>query len=219
MKISKIFAVDFFEKYPRLAERVNAFAEKQANTMTVQNIILCLAVTLANGFYFFEERMHYMDAMRVFMTVLMLFTWAMFAFVNGVKKRISFMIFFELYWLLPFIGIKAVEGMTLLNYNGILWNNSRICNFLVVSTTKGIADSFGMNAFMFALILILTLVGFYVMGRAVRNVYDERVKSAEKAEEPEDEKNSEKSETKSGISTDYYVEQFLSEDNGADNEQ
>ena len=70
---------------------------------TLENILLCLAVSLAGSFMFFEHYKAFMDTVRPLVTVLIFVTWAVCGFASGKKKSIGFAVFGGAYWLIPYL--------------------------------------------------------------------------------------------------------------------
>ena len=78
---------------------INLFFGK-TNTL-LENIAVCLGVTLASAFMFFENRGFIPDFLRVFLSGFIFLVWITCAFSAGKSKKWGFLVFTCLYWLIP----------------------------------------------------------------------------------------------------------------------
>lgn len=93
--------------YPRLSGFIGREALRRKTSLW-QDILFCVAITLAASFYCFEQYQPKMDLMRSLLAILLPLIWLGTAIANGIRQRYGFLAFQVLYWLVP-------QGM-------ILWN-------------------------------------------------------------------------------------------------
>lgn len=103
----------FVDKHPKATAYISNMIETR-KTRLYQDIIFCLAITLASSFYFYEHFQPKMEVMRAIITVLMVVIWLGMALVNGFKLRYGFMIFSLSFWFIPQLFI--------------LWHNNFVAN-------------------------------------------------------------------------------------------
>ena len=82
----------------------------------LENIVLCLAITLASAFFQYDYYYFFMDILRAITSVLLLVTWLWCGFISGRDKKWGFLIFAGVYWLVPFVYILWYDSVDILTY-------------------------------------------------------------------------------------------------------
>lgn len=156
------------EKHPKIIAYINSLLERR-KTKLYQDIVFCLAITLASSFYYFEYYQSQMDLMRAAITILMVAIWLGMAFTNGFKLRYGFLIFSFSFWLIPQIFIIWNENLTAVGgytkANDIADNICRIIAVNPITTLNGYIDQyFKVSELNLTIILLLFITAVFLIG-------------------------------------------------------
>lgn len=171
MKITKLI-----EKHPKLTSHINTMLEKR-KTKLYQDIVFCLAITLASSFYYFEYYQPKMELMRAFITILMVAVWLGMALLNGFKLKYGFMIFSLAFWFVPQIFILWNQNLVASGgYSKSADISDIICKIIVVNpitTLNGYLNKyFKLSELNLTLIFLLVIIAVFLLGWALRTMIE-----------------------------------------------
>lgn len=143
--------------------------EKRKNRCA-EDMILCVAITLACGFYYFEGKQPFMEYIRPTLEFLMLCCWVGLAFKNGIKERVSFLMFSTLYWMIPQIFIYLYNiNDNVKNYSSLLKTSQRYSELLVKNPLDELSQwlniSHAIVAIAFTVFCGLVFIGGFMIKR------------------------------------------------------
>jgi hypothetical protein len=108
-------------RFPTFGRKIKNFSTCKKTTVW-QDMLLCAAVTLACAFYEFEKFFPALATEVIGITLMILFVvcWLWCSFLNGLRKKYSFLIFIAAFWLIPRLITLLRANMSILDYNKYL---------------------------------------------------------------------------------------------------
>lgn len=153
---------------------MNKFVEKylfgKSNSLT-ENIVLCIAVTLASAFVYFDRYNGFAGALRALLAVVIFVGWIAAGFSCGKNRKFGFLIFTGAYWLIPnlyllFYSLRDnVRG-----YSKWLSLLNKTADILVCKPFGSIAEKTACSEYMYEIVLVVIAVSAYFIGRGLKIV-------------------------------------------------
>ncbi len=153
---------------------MNKFVEKylfgKSNSLT-ENIVLCIAVTLASAFVYFDRYNGFAGALRALLAVVIFAGWIAAGFSCGKNRKFGFLIFTGAYWLIPnlymlFYSLRDnVRG-----YSKWLSMFNKTADILVCKPFGFIAEKTACSEYMYEIVLVVIAVSAYFIGRSLKTV-------------------------------------------------
>lgn len=131
----------------------------------LENIVLCLAITLACAFMYYDRYNSFMGTVRTVLSVLIFVIWIIGAFSSGKGKKWGFLIFTGLYWLIPHLYMifysmrDNVKG-----YSKWLSLCRKSADILVNKPFSALSESTGTGEYIFVIALCVIVVSSYFIG-------------------------------------------------------
>ncbi len=163
---------------------IDRFIEKlpaESKTSLIESILICMAITIASGFLYYDAHYFFMEFYRVIVSVLIFAVWTSFAVINGKKKRWGFLVFSAAYWLLPylfntFVSVSSLKGTV---RNAII-ATKKFFEIMYELPFEALARSLGTRYWVLVLILgVFVVVGYYLGFRISGRVHEKPVKAEE----------------------------------------
>jgi len=156
-------------RFPVLGKKLIKLA-REKKTSTVQDMLLCTAITLSSAFYEYETFMPAVaaDVLRILIMVLLPVCWFWCAFLNGIWKKHSFMIFTAVYWIIPRIIIIWRQNMSITNYNRFLDAASQYSRLCVETSLRGLSSLLNITELTTSIVLMVWCLCFFYGGRVFR---------------------------------------------------
>jgi len=148
------------------------FAEKfltNWKSTVIQDITLCFAVTLTCSFYEYEDFIPQIAAIaiRKISIVLLVVCWFWCSFLNGYRKKYSFLVFTAAFWIIPRIVIIAEEHTGILKYNKYL-DAFSVCSRLMADTPlSGLGELLKSNSLYLSIALLTWCLCMFYAGKLV----------------------------------------------------
>ncbi|MGN0655434.1 MAG: hypothetical protein ACI4KR_01440 [Ruminiclostridium sp.] len=169
---------------------------------SLENILLCAAISLAGSFIFFERSNSMVDAARPFVTVLIFVTWAVCGFASGKNKSIGFAIFGGAYWIIPYLYMLYYSGRdNVRGYSKWLSLLNKAADLLFNKPFEAAAEDMHTEILMFVVTLVIVTASAYFIGMNLHSIYESRTivsiqdtKNAENDEKDVADGNNERSE-------------------------
>lgn len=137
-----------------------------------ENICLCVAVTLASAFIWFDNFYFYTDFLSAVTSVLMMLMWLWCGFISGKNKQWGFLVFAGAYWLLPYLYMLVYmaydSGDTYGSFSTLVYKFSRMIYEYPMST---IADFTKCDVNIWVLSLAIIIGTAYFIGINVADIY------------------------------------------------
>jgi hypothetical protein len=134
-----------------------------------------LAVTLAAGFYAFEERLPYSGYISFAATISMITAWIWISFTAGFAKRGGFVLFSLSYWLIPqFFITSHLENIADMNYSANFHMASRFAEILVRTPFNSICEIINVSTFIAGMGLLLLCEAAFFSGFIFRGKCKDR---------------------------------------------
>jgi len=133
----------------------------------IQDITLCSAVTLTCSFYEYEDFIPQIAAIaiRKISMVLLVICWFWCSFLNGYRKKYSFLVFTAAFWIMPRTVIIAEEHTGILDYNKYLDAFSRFSRLMADTSLAGFGELLKSNSLYLSIVLLMwCLCMFYAGG-------------------------------------------------------
>lgn len=154
---------------------------------TLENILLCLAVSLAGSFIFFEHSNSVMDAARSFVTILIFVTWAVCGLSSGKRRSIGFAIFGGAYWLIPYLYMLFYSSRdNVRGYSKWLSLLNKTADLLFNKPFEAAAGNMHTECYMFVITLVVITASAYFIGMNLHSIYESKVVSSVEEEENSD---------------------------------
>lgn len=140
--------------------------ENRKNTLA-ENIVVCIAVSLAGTFYFCEyfygETIH--TAVCLILTAAIAVTWLICSLCSGRDGRLGFMIFAFLYLGIPYIYILWYGTRdNLHDYNKWLAMSNKIAKAILCDPFGEAAQKTGSSPETLAAVLLISVMAAYIAG-------------------------------------------------------
>ncbi len=146
----------------------------KSNTLS-ENIILCIAVSMASAFIYYDLHNGYMEIVRIILAVLILAAWIMGAFSAGKSKQWGFLIFTGVYWILPRLYmIYYADRDNLRDYCKWLSLLNKSADIVVNKPFQYLCDNLGESVMLFTVILLTFTVSAYCMGGSFKSMLEEK---------------------------------------------
>ena len=140
---------------------------------TLENILLCAAISLAGSFVFFEHRNSLVDAARPFVTVLIFVTWAVCGFSSGKNKSIGFAVFGGAYWLIPYLYMLYYSGRdNVRGYSKWLSLLNKYADLLFNKPFEAAAEKMQTEIWMLVVTLVIVTGSAYFIGMNLHSIYE-----------------------------------------------
>lgn len=151
----------------------------------LENIILCLVITLASAFFWFDNYHGFMGILRAVVSVLLVFIWLWCGFLSGKDKKWGFLIFAGAYWLVPYLYMLYYSARdNIKDYNAIITMLYNFADLLFDKPLKTIAEHTNCGVYIWVLSLIILTITAYFVGINVSDIYkDKNKKESENAED------------------------------------
>ena len=163
----------------KLLTSILNFATKRKNSF-IEDIILCIGITLASGFYFYENFYPLMPQIRLFLLVFLLCVWFGLAFKYGIRKKYSFLIFAALYWQLPYAVMVAYSmNDNVRHYSKLLTFLNKTAVILVQNPLNILNEKLGTQPFVTIVIVLLFTLSLYILGSSLSGLTDFEAKGTE----------------------------------------
>ena len=135
------------------------------NNSLLENIILCLAITLACAFTYYDRYNSFMGVTRAVLSVLIFMIWIIGAFSSGKGRKWGFLIFTGLYWLIPHLYMVFYSGRdNVRGYSKWLSLCNKSADILVNKPFTALSESTGTEEYIFVIILGVIVVSAYFIG-------------------------------------------------------
>ena len=142
---------------------------------TLENILLCAAISLAGSFVFFEHSNSLVDAARPFVTVLIFVTWAVCGFSSGKNKSIGFAVFGGAYWLIPYLYMLYYSGRdNVRGYSKWLSLLNKYADLLFNKPFEAAAEKMQTEIWMLVVTLVIVTGSAYFIGMNLHSIYEAR---------------------------------------------
>lgn len=162
---------------------INKFLFGKSNKL-YENIVLCLAITLACSFSYYDRYNSFMDVGRIILALLIFIIWIIGAFSSGKTKQWGFLIFTGAYWLLPHLYmIYYATRDNVRGYNKILSLINKISDILVNKPFEFISESTGDPTYLYVIILVLIVGSAYFIGVNLKSLLQNQKKNNDIAED------------------------------------
>ena len=150
-----------------------------------ENIVLCLAITLASAFFWFDSYHSFMGILRAVVSVLLMFIWLWCGFLSGKDKKWGFLIFSGAYWLVPYLYTLYYSARdNIKDYNAVITMLYKFADLLFDKPMKTIAEFTNCGVHIWVLSLIILVGTAYYVGINVADVYKNKdKKESENAED------------------------------------
>lgn len=153
------------------------------NNSLLENIVLCVAVTLASAFVYYDHYNSFAGVLRVLLVAMLFIGWIAAGFSSGRKRKYGFLIFTGAYWLIPnlymiFYSLRDnVRG-----YSKWLSLLNKTADILVCKPIGFIAEKTACSEYMYEVVLVVIAVSAYFIGRSLKTVMFGSASSDEAAE-------------------------------------
>lgn len=165
---------------------MNKIVEKllfEKNNNLLENIALCLAVTLASAFVYYDRYNGFAGALRALLVAMIFIGWVVAGYSSGRKRKYGFLIFTGAYWLIPnlymiFYSLRDnVRG-----YSKWLSLINKTADLLVCKPFGFIAEKTACSEYLYEIVLVVIAVSAYFIGRSLKTVMFGSASSDEAAE-------------------------------------
>ena len=137
-----------------------------------ENIILCLAITLACSFGYYDRYNSFMEFGRIILAILIFVIWVVGAFSSGKSKQWGFLIFTGTYWLLPHLYMLYYNTRdNVRGYNKYLSLTNKISDILVNKPFEFISENTGEPTFFYLIILTVIVCSAYFIGANLKALF------------------------------------------------
>ncbi len=155
----------------RLMSHIIKSLEKR-NLKCYEDMLLCMAVSLASAFYYFDTHNSFSAYFSPVLTGLVLLCWIMCAIRNGFLHRFSFVVFSIAYWLIPQIFIFWYNNNdNVHNYSSMLRAAQRYSELLVKQPIEHFTDWLDIDAMTFAIIFVCVINVLYSVANFLRTIF------------------------------------------------
>ncbi len=145
-----------------------------------ENIILCLAITLAAAFTYYDHYNGFMEGMRIFLAFFIFVIWMIGSFSAGKSKQWGFLIFTGIYWIMPRLYLLYYPTRdNLRNYSKWLSMLNKISDIIVNKPFTYIAEKTGEAELLFTVVLMVIVVSMYFIGVNLRSLLKKKPKPEE----------------------------------------
>lgn len=135
----------------------------KSNTL-LENIAVCLAVTLASAFMFYENRGFISDFLRVFISGFIFLVWITCAFSAGKSKKWGFLVFTGAYWLIPNLYLVFYSMRdNVRGYSKWLSLLNKFSDILVNKPFEYLSGKMGCEEFYIAIFLFIIVLSTYII--------------------------------------------------------
>lgn len=151
-----------------------SFLMSRKNSL-LENIVLCLAVTLASAFFQYDNYNFFMGVLRAVVSVMLFIAWLWCGFLSGRDRKWGFLVFAGAYWLVPYLymlfyGMR--DGRT--HYDNILELSYKFSDLLFSKPLLTIAVFTNCGVNIWVLSLIILTFTMYFVGVNVENILRDR---------------------------------------------
>lgn len=134
------------------------------------DLLVCFAITLTSGFYYFESYQPFMDQFRGVLLVFFIFMWGIIAMQNGFIKRKKFLVIGAFYWVIPLaILFLGRDNSKIENYSKLVDILMQIARIMVEYPVKYISDILNCNTYISVAIIVCYVVILFFSGVFIRN--------------------------------------------------
>ena len=161
----------------KLKSFFKGFLMNKKNSL-LENIVLCLAVTLTSAFWLYDSYYFFMDILRAVVSAMLFIVWLWCGFLSGRDRKWGFLVFAGAYWLIPYLYMLfygSRNGMTY--YDDILKLLYRFSDLLFNRPLRIIADLTNCGVRIWVLSLIILTFTMYFVGVNVENILRDRKQS------------------------------------------
>ncbi|MCH5208943.1 MAG: hypothetical protein J1F04_08660 [Oscillospiraceae bacterium] len=144
----------------------------------LENIVLCLAVTLTSAFLVYDSYYFFMDILRTVVSVMLFIAWLWCGFLSGRDRKWGFLVFAGVYWLVPYVYMlcySSRNGRTY--YDDVLKLLYRFSDLLFNRSLLRVADFTNCDVYIWVLSLIILTFTMYFVGVNVENILRDRKSS------------------------------------------
>lgn len=135
----------------------------KSNTL-LENIAVCLGVTLASAFMFFENRGFICDFLRVFLSGFIFLVWITCAFSAGKSKKWGFLVFTGAYWLIPNLYMVFYSMRdNVRGYSKWLSLFNKSSDILVNKPFGYLSEKLGCSEYYIAILLFIIVLSTYII--------------------------------------------------------
>lgn len=147
-----------------MIEKLKSMLSGGRKCSLLENILLCMVITLAGSFLYFDAHYFFMGFYRVLVTVLIFMVWAVCATNSGKRKQWGFLVFSVLYWLLPLLMLLYYPTRdNMRDYNKYLNTLYKFSEVVFYRPFEAIARYFGAESYAFIIALAAVVgVAFYL---------------------------------------------------------
>lgn len=156
----------------------------------LENIMLCLAITLTSAFFWYDNYYFFMDFLRAVVSVLVVVSWLWCGFLSGRDRKWGFLVFAGAYWLVPYLYMLYFSSRdNIADYNAFITMLYEFADLLYDKPLRTIADFTNCGVYIWILSLIILTFTTYFVGVNVADIYRDKERSAnadDKSDESDD---------------------------------
>ena len=135
----------------------------KTNTL-FENIAVCLGVTLASAFMFFENRGFIPDFLRIFLSGFIFLVWITCAFSAGKSKKWGFLVFTGAYWLIPNLYLVFYSMRdNVRGYSKWLSLFNKSSDILANKPFGYLSEKMGCEEYILAILLFILVISVYFL--------------------------------------------------------
>lgn len=145
-----------------------------------ENILLCIAITLACSFIYYDMYNSFMEVVRIISIALIFIIWIIGAFSSGKNKQWKFLLFTGLYWLLPHLYMVYYNMRdNVRGYSKWLSMLNKTSDILVNKPFSYLAEKTECQEYIYATVLVIIAFSTYFIGMNLKSIMKNSKKNFE----------------------------------------
>lgn len=129
-----------------------------------EDVVMLLAVTLACGFYQYENFFEVAPVLRVVLTAAVILFWLYCSLRSGFLRRGAFVLATLGYWVVPNAVIIAFNALSPQSYNVSFHMLSRFSEIMVRAPLERLAEALNLNSFILTIVLMVACEVCFTLG-------------------------------------------------------